>query len=145
MSEIKEEYIHVETTQFLVEPNEDEEIFNEGTYGAALSTYLEIELNKLGYTGGAICEDWGYWIGVSHPEDPKMVLEAGVYCPKRKNENPMEYVIVVMTHKTKRWVWSKLKSISIAPMILQLQEDIRNILDSAPETKVLSISDDMPD
>lgn len=145
MSEIKEEYIHIQTTHFLVEPNEDDEIFNEGMYGAALSTYLEIELNKRGYTGGAICEDWGYWLGVSHSEDPKTVLEAGVYCLNRKNENPMEYVVVVMTHRTKRWIWSKLKSVSIAPLIAMLQAGIRDILQNAPETKVLSISDDMPD
>jgi len=38
MTAIKEEYIHIQTTRFLVEPNEDAEIVNEGMYGAALST-----------------------------------------------------------------------------------------------------------
>jgi hypothetical protein len=145
MTELKEEFIHIQTTRFLVEPGEDEEIFNEGTYGAALSTYLEIELNKRGYTGGAICEDWGYWLGVSHPENPNTVLQAGVYCPNGENENPMEYVVLVMTHKTKKWVWSKFKFVSFAPKIVKLQADIRDILNNAPETKVLSVSDDMPD
>ena len=145
MTDLNEEFIHIQTTRFLVEPGEDEEIVNERMYGAALSTYLETELNKRGYDGGAVGEDFGYWLGFSHPDAPLATLEMAVHCPSLRNETPMEYVVVVMTHKTKRWVWSKLKSISFAPAIKKLQADLREILAKAPETKVLSISDDMPD
>ena len=145
MTDLNEEFIHIQTTRFLVEPGEDEEIVNEGMYGAALSTYLETELNKRGYVGGAVGEDFGYWLGFSHPDAPLAKLEMAVYCPGRKNETPMQYVVLVMTHKTKKWVWSKWKSISFAPMIAKLQADVRDILANAPETTVLSISDDMPE
>ena len=69
----------------------------------------------------------------------------GVYCPSRKNQNPMEYVVLVMTHRTKRWVWSKLRSISIGPAVVKLQADVRDILKTAPQTDILSIADDMPE
>ena len=145
MADIQEEYIHIQTTRFLVEPNEDAEIVNEGMYGAALSTYLEEELKKGGYIGRAVGEDFGYWLGFSRAEDPKASLEMAVYCPSRKNQNPMEYVVLVMTHKTKRWVWSKFKYVSFEPLVLQFQQDVKAILKAAPETKIFSISDDMPD
>jgi len=145
MTNIKEEYIHIQTTRFLVESNEDKEIVNEGMYGAALSTYLEEALNQRGYTGGAVGEDFGYWLGFSRSEYPKASLEMAVYCPSRKNQNPMEYVVLVMTHKTKRWVWSKFKHVSFESLVLKLQQDVKAILETAPETKILSISDDMPE
>ena len=145
MSNIKDEFIHIQTTRFLVEPNEDEEIVNEGMYGAALSSYLEQELNKRGYSGKVVAEDFGYWLGFSRAEDPKSSLEMAVYCPSRKNQNPMEYVVLVMTHKTKRWVWSKFKHMSFAPLVAKFQQDVKAILEAAPGTKILSLSDDMPE
>jgi len=145
MKDIKEEFIHIQTSRFLVEPDEDDEIVNEGMYGAAISTYLETELNKRNYEGGAVSEDFGYWLGFSHPDAPLAKLEVTVHCPNGRNQNPMEYVILVMTHRTKRWVWAKFKSISFEPAILKLQADVRDILKNAPETKILSISDDMPE
>jgi len=145
MTALNEEFIHIQTTRFLVEPGEDEEIVNEGMYGAALSTYLKTELTKRGYDSCSVAEDFGYWLGVSHPDTPLATLEMAVYCPGRKTETPMKYVVLVMTHKTKKWVWSKWKSISFAPAIAKLQADVRDILANAPETIILSISDDMPE
>ncbi len=140
-----EEYIRVRTSEFLVKPGEDEEIFNEGTYGDAFSTYLEIELNKVGYSGGAVLEDWGYWLGVSKDsDDPKALLQIGVYCLNEKDENPMEYVALVTGLKTKRWDWSKFKFVSFEHLLVKLQTDLKEIIQKAPKTEIVSITDDMP-
>ncbi len=145
MTDFQEEFIHIRTTEFLVEDGEEEKLFNEGTYGAALSTYLEVELNKHGYSGGAILEDWGYWIGVEDEnDDQKGVLEAGVYCFDDESKDVMEYVVVVAGHKLKKWNWSKFKFVSLVPQLVKLQAIIKAILKSAPKTEILSISDDMP-
>lgn len=145
MSTFTEEYIRLRTEKFLVKPGEDEEIFNEGTYGDAFSTYLELELNKFGYSGGAVLEDWGYWLGVSHDtKDPKAVLQIGVYCLNGKDENPMEYVAVVTGMKTKRWDWSKFKFVSFEHLLIQLQVDLKEIIRKARETEIISITDYMP-
>jgi len=145
MSDFKEEFVHIRTSEFLVEDGEDEELFNEGTYGAALATYLENELNKRGYMGGAILEDWGYWIGVDDEKEPqKAVLDMGVYCSGNANKTVMEYVVVVGGPKLKKWNWSKFKFISLEPQLIKLQTILKDILKSAPNTEILSISDVMP-
>jgi len=142
----EEEFIRVRTSKFLVEPGEDEEVYNEGTYGAAFSTYLEIKLNERGYSGGAICEDWGYWIGVKNvSKDLKSLLQIGVYCLNGRDENPMEYVAVVTGIKLRRWDWSKFKFISMEPLLVELQDDLREIIAKAPDTKILSMTPDMPE
>ena len=65
-------FIHIKFAKFPVLPGEEQELYNEGTYGKALAQYLESRLKERSYDVPFIgCEDWGWWVAV---RDPKHLL-----------------------------------------------------------------------
>lgn len=56
-------FIHVRAAKFGIQPGEQAELVNDGTYGKALAEYLRTKLIERGYAAPYVCcEDWGWWV-----------------------------------------------------------------------------------
>ena len=137
-AEYTEEFIHIASDKFPVQPGEDEEIYNEGMYGAALCEYLEVEMGKLGYEASGLAEDWGWWVGITKGEFKSSLC---VYCT---SEPPTckTYAICDGEQSFKRWNWSKFRKVSRKDEILKLRADLLSVFQNDPDIEVKGISDD---
>lgn len=134
-------FIHIKSAKFPVLSGEEEEIFNEGTYGKALAEYLQIKLTERGYTVPFVCaEDWGWWVELSLTSIRSGVCIYAI----PETSDPIEYICTDGFNGDKKWSWSKFRFIDIKPMAAKLFDDLNDIFTKDPEVTVVEITEDFP-
>ncbi|MEO1028893.1 MAG: hypothetical protein AAFX02_07525 [Pseudomonadota bacterium] len=137
---IVDEFIHISSSSYPATQAEingaDEQVF----VGENLCRYLADKLTERGYETDFIMEDWGWWLGASKDATN---LNVGVYSYYELNE-PIDFAVTVRAEKTKRWIIWPFKSVSIIPQITRLRSDIEEILQSAPDTRIVSKRSEFP-
>ncbi len=134
-------FIHIKSEKFPVLPGEDDELINEGTYGKALSQFLESHLKQRSYDVPFFCcEDWGWWIEIT---GQPFKLGVCVYGTTSTPENH-EHCVMVSESPGRRWSWRKFGFVDTAPRVNKLFGDLREILASDGDIEILGYPEGYP-
>lgn len=134
-------FIHIKSGKFPILPGEDEEIVNEGTYGKALSQYLQERLEARGYEVPFICcEDWGWWVEIwGNPVTTGVCVYATSLLPETH-----ELCVAVTPDPGKKWSWRRFRNVRTTDIASKLQADLTDIFNDDPEVEVLGFPEPYP-
>lgn len=134
-------FIHIRSENFPVLPGEDEELVNEGTYGKALSEYLQEHLGARGYEVSSVdCEDWGWWVEIEgNPVTTGVLVYATSSLPETH-----ELCVAVTPNPGKKWSWGRFRFVDTTAIASKLQADLTAILESDPAVEVLGFPEAFP-
>ena len=134
-------FIHIRSSKFPGLPGENEELVNEGTYGKALSEYLQRRLEDRGYEVPFICcEDWGWWVDIAgNPFETGVRVYATEALPESN-----ELCVVASPDPGKKWSWRRFRFVETTAVANRLQSDLTAIFSEDSEVEVLGLSEEYP-
>ena len=134
-------FIRVQSAKFKILPGEEEELFNEDTYGKAVATYLQPKLIEYGYNVPFfVCEDWGWWVEI---KGQPFVLGVLIYGWPME-DGLLDACVCVSEEPGQFWSWLRFKYIDRTPRVKQLEKDLIQIFKSDDEVKIVGITEDFP-
>ena len=158
-------FIEIEAPHLCVLENESEELINEGTYGKALSLYLQSKLSGLGYAvPWVVCEDWGWYVpaaidgfrmGICVYGLPRSDDELAVKIYEEQDVRPggavaepagvpLSLCVQVDTRSGKYWDWRRFRRMDRSELVAQLNRDLLAVFDADPEVDVVKCCHEFP-
>lgn len=135
-------FLHVRSSKLRVMPGEEDELVNEGTYGKACAYYLQSNLVRMGYTvSQAVCEDWGWWVGVKGSAD---TLGIGVYGMRIDDTDDLDLCVTVLVPRGRRWSWRRLRWIDTTAEVDRLHQAMRSVFEADQDITVIGEFSDLP-
>jgi hypothetical protein len=132
----------IESSKFPIADGERDEIVNENMYGKALCEYLEAQLPPAGIKVPSFCnEDWGWWLE-TELNGFKMAL--CIYSDPEATSNPEKYALLPSIKDSKKWSWSKLKSVDISQDVLKVIAVVEGVFKNDSGIRSVTRHDDYP-
>lgn len=134
-------YIQIQTSQFPILNDEEDELVNPNTYGKSFARYLESHLKKRGYVIPFICcEDWGWWVEVSFE-----AMNDGICCYREHDENSeCKFVCAPGLEPGRKWSWRKFRFIDVSNEHDKLVSNLMSIFGEDPNIEYISETDEFP-
>jgi hypothetical protein len=134
-------FIHVKSPKFAPLPGEDDEIVNPGTYGKALSLYIQEKLAAKGHSVPFVCaEDWGWWVEL---KDSPVKGGVAVYCGPATNGG-YDFACLLGFSGAKKWSWKKFGSLDLTAYLAGLFNDLLTTFQDDPEVEVVGVTEECP-
>jgi hypothetical protein len=127
--------VHLRSPRFVVQPGEDDELVNEGTYGKVLALYLQEALAGRGWEVPFICcEDWGWWVEIG---GQPYTLGLCVYgSPDLAETN--ELAVKCSLDPGRRWSWRRFRFVDTGPRVERLNADVLALFADDPAIEILT-------
>lgn len=134
-------FIHIRSSKFPIQPDEADELENEGTYGKALAEYLAERLRDRGYEIPFTCrEDWGWWVEI---RGQPYSLGCCVYGASDATDTP-ELCVTVSRAAERKWSFLRFRVIDTRERVPKLLDDIMGIFEDDPGVAVVGLTEEFP-
>lgn len=143
-------YIHIRSEKFPILDGEEAELvvdgvsLNDGIFGKAFATYLQMKLTDRGYdVPYFLPEDWGWWVAI---KGQPFTLGLCVYgfSTDEMDEKQLDLCVTVSTTPQKRWSWTRFRFIDRALVVEKLNHDLKEIVESDPDIEVIGYRLEFP-
>jgi hypothetical protein len=134
-------FIRIQSAKFPILLGEDAELVNEGMYGKAFAQYLQARLIERGYQVSFVCcEDWGWWVEL---KGQPFALGLCIY-GRAMEDGSLDLCVCASAEPERRWSWTRFRVIDRTPRVNQLNTDLKAIVESDPDIRLLSYTADFP-
>ena len=125
---------HLRSSKFPIQPREEEEITNPGTYGQALAEYMQKSLQARDYSVPFICcEDFGWWVEVKLER-----TSVGVTCIRaHEDDGPCDFAVVAGDCEMK-WSWKHFGRVNISSELEALEKDLLDVFTKDTDIEVIA-------